>query len=101
MIILAFDVSHFFPLVLYLATTIMHCGILALFSLVVAGLAAGSSAFQGGVDHVERQVNASSLNATLLEILTDVEGAKTCSDCEACLRAQIYLQSMLISSRIS
>lgn len=79
----------------------MRLGFCAILSLVVGGLVAGSSNFQDGPNLVERQVNASSLNATLLEILTDVEEAKTCSDCEACWTSQIDLNLLLISGRIS
>jgi hypothetical protein len=52
-------------------------------SLVVASLVAGSTLNQDTTHIVERQTNASSLNATLLQVFEDIEEAKNCNDCEA------------------
>lgn len=60
----------------------MRLLIVWLLSLVASSFAAGDFVFHEENHLVQRQVNASSLNATLLEILTDVEEAKTCNDCE-------------------
>ena len=53
-------------------------------SLAVASLVVGSSLNQDITCIVERQANASSLNATLLQVFEDIEEAKNCYDCEAC-----------------
>ena len=52
-------------------------------SLVVASIVVGSSLNQDITRIVERQANASSLNATLLQVFEDIEEAKNCNDCEA------------------
>ena len=52
-------------------------------SLVVASIVVGSSLNQDITHIVERQANASSLNATLLQVFEDTEEAKNCNDCEA------------------
>ena len=69
---------------LHLITVIMRLPIVGLLSLAVAGLVAGSSLYQDVTHIVERQANASSLNATLLQLFEDIDEAKTCNDCEAC-----------------
>ena len=86
---------------LHLITVIMRLPIVGLLSLAVAGLVAGSSLYQDVTHIVERQANASSLNATLLQIFEDIDEAKTCNDCEACYTPQITHIFMFTSTRTS
>ena len=86
---------------LHLITVIMRLPIVGLLSLAVAGLVAGSSLYQDVTRIVERQANASSLNATLLQIFEDIDEAKTCNDCEACYTPQITHIFMFTSTRTS
>ena len=74
-----------FLLHLHLITAIMRLPAVGLFelSLAVASLVVGSSLNQDITRIVERQANASSLNATLLQVFEDIEEAKNCNDCEA------------------
>jgi hypothetical protein len=73
----------------------MRLPIVGLLSLAVAGLVAGSSLDQDVTHIVERQANASSLNATLLQIFEDIKEAKTCKDCEACYNRRFLTLSCL------
>lgn len=78
---------------------IMRFTIFGLLSMM-ASVIARSPLFHHETELIERQANTSSLNATLLEIITDVEEAKTCGDCEVCKPPHIADVSCLLLQNI-